>query len=65
MYLSDGTVCLEVIDVSDDLEVRTQVRNGGNLSSFKGVNLPDVPIDMPVITESDKIALQFGRGAGS
>ena len=26
----------------------------------RGVNLPDVPIDMPVITESDKIALQFG-----
>ena len=36
------------------------MRNGGNLSSYKGVNLPDVPIDMPVITESDKIALQFG-----
>ena len=60
VYLSDGTVCLEVLDVSDDLEIKTQVRNGGNLSSYKGVNLPDVAIDMPVITESDKIALQFG-----
>ena len=60
VYISDGTVCLEVLDVTPDLEVKTQVRNGGNLSSFKGVNLPDVPIDMPVITESDKVALQFG-----
>ena len=60
VYISDGTVCLEVLDVTPELEVKTQVRNGGNLSSFKGVNLPDVPIDMPVITESDKIALQFG-----
>ena len=60
VYISDGTVCLEVLDVTPDLEVKTHVRNGGNLSSYKGVNLPDVPIDMPVITESDKIALQFG-----
>ena len=60
VYISDGTVCLEVLDVTPNLEVKTQVRNGGNLSSFKGVNLPDVPIDMPVITESDKVALQFG-----
>lgn len=60
VYISDGTVCLEVLEVTPDLEVKTSVRNGGNLSSFKGVNLPDVPIDMPVITESDKIALQFG-----
>jgi pyruvate kinase len=60
VYISDGTVCLEVLEVTPDLEVKTSVRNGGNLSSYKGVNLPDVPIDMPVITESDKIALQFG-----
>ena len=60
VYISDGTVCLEVQEVTPDLEVKTSVRNGGNLSSYKGVNLPDVPIDMPVITESDKIALQFG-----
>ena len=60
VYISDGTVCLEVQEVTPELEVKTRVRNGGNLSSYKGVNLPDVPIDMPVITESDKIALQFG-----
>ncbi len=60
VYISDGTVCLEVLEVTPELEVKTSVRNGGNLSSYKGVNLPDVPIDMPVITESDKIALQFG-----
>ena len=60
VYISDGTVCLEVLEITPELEVKTQVRNGGNLSSYKGVNLPDVPIDMPVITESDKVALQFG-----
>lgn len=64
VYISDGTVCLEVLDVTPELEVKTRVRNGGNLSSYKGVNLPDVPIDMPVITESDKVALEFGVEQG-
>jgi len=36
------------------------VRNGGTLSSFKGVNLPGVAIDRPVLTDADKVALQFG-----
>lgn len=60
VFLSDGTVCLEVMDITGELEVKTRVLIGGNLSSYKGVNLPDVAIDMPVITESDKVALQFG-----
>jgi pyruvate kinase len=30
------------------------------LSSHKGVNLPGVTIDQPVLTEEDKVALQFG-----
>ena len=59
VYVSDGTVCLEVQETRD-LEIQTRVRNGGILSSFKGVNLPGVPIDLPVLTEDDKIALRFG-----
>ena len=60
VFVSDGTVCLEVHETTKDLEIRTRVRNGGILSSYKGVNLPGIPIDLPVLTEDDKIALQFG-----
>lgn len=59
IYIADGTVLLEVIGADGD-GIRTQVRNGGTLSSFKGVNLPGVPIDRPVLTDADKVALQFG-----
>ena len=59
VYISDGTVCLEV-EVAEENEVKTRVRNGGILSSHKGLNLPGVKIDNPVLTEDDKIALQFG-----
>ncbi len=60
IFLSDGTVCLEVLDVSPQLTVACRVLIGGNLSSHKGVNLPDVSIPMPVITRSDMEALRFG-----
>ncbi len=59
VFIADGTICLEVIETQES-EVKTRVRNGGIVSSHKGVNLPGVSIDMPVLTEDDKVALQFG-----
>jgi len=59
VYISDGIVCLEVTEALD-LQVKTRVRNGGMVSSGKGVNLPGARIDLPVLTEADKVALRFG-----
>ena len=59
VFISDGIVCLEVLE-KHELELKTRVRNGGIISSFKGVNLPGVSIDLPVLTEEDKAALRFG-----
>ena len=59
VFIADGTVRLEVVG-TDGQEIRTQVRAGGTLSSFKGVNLPGVSIDRPVLTDNDKVALRFG-----
>jgi pyruvate kinase len=64
VYLSDGTVCLEVVQTQDS-EVKTKVLNASaTLSSYKGVNLPGVAIDQPVLTEDDKVALRYGVEAG-
>ncbi len=60
VFISDGTVSLEVLEAGDH-NVKLQVLNSaGLLSSFKGVNLPGVTIDQPVLTEADKIALLYG-----
>ena len=59
IFIADGTICLEVTDIRET-EVSTKVRNGGLVSSYKGVNLPGVKIDIPVLTADDKIALKFG-----
>ncbi len=63
VFISDGTVCLEVLE-ADGAQVRARVRNGGTISSYKGVNLPGVSIDMPVLTDDDKAALLFGVEQG-
>jgi len=59
IYISDGTVCLEVIE-AEGSRLKARVRTGGVMSSFAGVTLPGVTIDHPVLTEVDKIALQLG-----
>ena len=60
VFISDGTVCLEVLGASGE-RVRTRVLNAaGILTSYKGVNLPGVAIDAPVLTDEDKEALGFG-----
>lgn len=59
VFIADGAVRLEVTG-AQGLGIKAQVRNGGALSSFKGVNLPGVAIDQPVLTEADKTALRFG-----
>ena len=59
VFISDGIVCLEVLETNGQ-QARTRVRNGGSISSHKGVNLPGVSIDLPVLTEDDKAALRFG-----
>ena len=59
VFIADGTIRLEVVG-TDGQGIRTKVRTGGTLSSFKGVNLPGVAIDRPVLTDYDKVALRFG-----
>ena len=59
VYISDGTICLEVLQ-TDGERVNARVRNGGIISSYKGLNLPGVNIDHAVITDDDKRAIDFG-----
>ncbi len=61
--MADGTIRLEVTRVTPSF-VECRVVNGGVLSVRKGVNFPDVDIDIPAITEKDVEDIKFGVKEG-
>lgn len=58
ILIDDGLIELKVKKV-DDVNIYCTVVNGGTLSSHKGINVPGVPLQFPVITEKDKEDILF------
>ncbi|MCS7220273.1 MAG: pyruvate kinase [Anaerolineae bacterium] len=58
VLLDDGLLELQVRSIRED-EVICEVITGGTLTSHKGMNLPQVPLDIPTITEKDQEDLRF------
>ncbi len=58
ILLNDGLIELRVLSV-DKTDVATQVINGGELSSHKGINLPGVPLEISALTDKDRTDLEF------
>lgn len=60
IYVDDGILAFEVLNVVDDQTVRVRAKNNGFISSRKGVNLPNTDVDLPALSEKDKNDLRFG-----
>jgi pyruvate kinase len=58
LLLDDGKLRLRVVRQRDD-HLETEVVVGGPLSDRKGVNVPDVLLPIPALTEKDRIDLDF------
>lgn len=63
ILLDDGRLELEVTRITDD-SVEGIVRQGGLLTSHKGVNLPGAVIPIPGFTPKDRSDLEFGLAQG-
>lgn len=61
ILLDDGLIDLQVTDIEHDKgEIVTEIRNNGELKSRKGVNVPNVSLNLPGITEKDADDIRFG-----
>ncbi len=58
LLLDDGKLRLRVLRKRGD-HLLTEVMNGGILSDRKGVNVPDVILPIPALTEKDRYDLDF------
>ena len=58
ILIDDGKVRLKAVEV-DDKAIVTEVQVGGKVSDNKGVNVPDVLVPIPALTEKDRADLAF------
>ena len=63
ILIDDGLIELKVKDKGND-EIVCKVINGGELGEKKGVNVPNVPVRLPAITEKDRDDIKFGVEQG-
>lgn len=59
ILIDDGLIGLEVVGCTER-EILCKVINGGELGERKGVNVPNVPVRLPAITDKDKEDIRFG-----
>lgn len=63
ILIDDGLIELRVESISGP-EIRCTVLNGGTISDRKGLNVPNVALSMPYISEQDRSDILFGIKAG-
>ena len=63
LYLADGAVRLRVSHVAGS-DVVTQVEVGGSVASRQGLNLPNVTVSLPAVSDEDIALVDFGIDMG-
>ena len=63
ILIDDGLIELDVAEIKGR-EIVCKIANGGELGEQKGVNVPNVKIKLPALTDKDKDDIRFGIEAG-
>jgi len=59
ILIDDGKIKLEVTETNNENRVKARVIYGGQLSSNKGVNLPDTKVSLPGLSETPEALLEI------
>ncbi len=63
ILIDDGLIEMKVVRI-DGTDIVCEVENGGMISNKKGVNVPNVELSMPYISETDYSDIVFGIEQG-
>ncbi|MCC6186986.1 MAG: pyruvate kinase [Chitinophagaceae bacterium] len=59
IMIDDGKIEVKVLEIGDDTRVKVVVVTPGDLTSKKGINLPNTKISLPSLTEKDLRDIDF------
>ncbi|MFC1669379.1 pyruvate kinase [Spirochaetota bacterium] len=59
ILIDDGLIELKVVEIEND-DIHCDVINGGTVSNRKGVNIPNVIISLPFVSDRDREDILFG-----
>jgi len=60
LYIFDGKIRTEVIEVTSETAIKIRVQNPGTLMSRKGINLPDTDFGGDILTPKDIKDVEYG-----
>ena len=60
ILIDDGLVELKILEIIDGTDIKCAAVNNGILKNHKGVNVPNVKINLPAVTEKDIEDIKFG-----
>ncbi|NMB26800.1 MAG: pyruvate kinase, partial [Tissierellia bacterium] len=60
ILIDDGLVEVKVEEIINGTDIMCKVLNGGTLKDHKGINIPNVSINLPAITKRDIEDIKFG-----
>ncbi len=64
ILIDDGKVAVKVLEVVDGTDVVTEVLVPGQVSNNKGINLPDIAVNVPALSEKDTEDLRWALRTG-
>jgi len=60
ILIDDGLISLSVVEVINETDLKCIVNNPGTVKNKKGVNIPNVKINLPPLTQKDIDDIHFG-----
>ena len=64
ILIDDGLVAFEVTEIRDGTDIVCKALNGGPLSNRKSINVPDISLNMPFVSDRDRADIEFGLSQG-